>query len=244
MKMVNVIFEIARKEVMTYYGRKNIIVQNVMLIVVFSLIPIQQVGSQLAVNGYRAGALSAMLDVLLMIAAFYPIMVASGISVLAFPYEKDQKTIEHLMSLPLADGEVFIGKALASIVTGLAGLALVYSIVLGYVFIVEGGSIAWDAPLLTPSLAVFIFGVAPLMVVLSTMLLIALSSYISNTRESYLINVVIMGVMIGLNSARLAVRVDPLLFNVGLLVMLAALAIITYTIGMKAFNREKLISRV
>lgn len=242
--MVNVIFEIARKEVATYYGRKGIIVQNIILLIAFSLIPIEQIGSLLASGGYRASALSAVLDVFLMIAAFYPIMVANGISVLAFPYEKDQKTIEHLMSLPLTDGEIFLGKALAAIVTGIAGLMLVYSVVIGYLLVVEGGRIVWDAPLVTPSLVVFVIAVAPLLVVLSTLTLVAISSFISNTRESYIINIVFMGVMIGLNSARLAVQVDPLLFNLGLFVLLAILVAITFVIGMKAFNRERLISRV
>lgn len=242
--MVNVIFEIARKEVFSYYARKGVIVQNVILLFAFSLIPIQQIGSLLATSGYRVSVLSAVLDVFLMVAAFYPIMVANGISVLAFPYEKDQKTIEHLMSLPLTDGEIFLGKALAAIITGIAGLMLVYSVVIGYLLVVEGGSIVWDAPLVTPSLVVFVIAVAPLLVVLSTLTLVAISSFISNTRESYIINVIFMGVMIGLNSVRLAVQVDPLLFNLGLFVLLAILVAITFVIGMKAFNRERLISRV
>lgn len=241
--MVNVIFEIARKEVVSYYGRKSIIVQNLILFLVFCYLPIEQVGSLLASNGYRASAL-ASLDVLLMVASFFPIMVACGISVMAFPVERDLKTIEHLMSLPLTDGEIFLGKALAAIATGLVGMALVYSVVIGYLLAVEGGRIVWDAPLFTPSLAVFIFAVAPLLVALSAMMLVAISGYISNTRESYIVNVVLMGAMIGVNSARLAIPVDPLMFNLGLFALLLALVVVTFVIGMKVFSRERLISRV
>jgi ABC-2 type transport system permease protein len=241
--MVNVIFEIARKEITSYYGRKSIIVQNLILFFVFCILPIQQAGSLLAANGYRASAL-ASLDILLMVASFFPIMVECGISVMAFPVERDQKTIEHLMSLPLTDGEIFLGKVLAAIATGLAGMAMVYSAVIGYLLAIEGRRIVWDAPLLTPSLVIFIFAVAPLLVALSTMMLVALSGYIANTRESYLVNVVLMGAMIGVNSVRLEVQVDPLLFNLGLFVLLAALVMITFAVGMKVFSREKLISRV
>ncbi len=242
--MASVILEIARKEALSYYSRRSIIVQNIILLFAFSIIPIEQVGSVLASGGHRISSLSSTLDVLLLIAAFYPIMVANGISVLAFPYEKDQKTIEHLLSLPLSDKEIFLGKALAAIITGWAGLALVYSIVFGFTFFVDGSSIVWDAPLVTPSLAVSIFVVAPMLVVLSTMALIAISSYISNTRESYIINIILMGVVIGVGNVRPAINVDPLLFDLGLATVLAILAFMAYVVGIKAFSREKLISRI
>jgi hypothetical protein len=137
-----------------------------------------------------------------------------------------------------------MGKALAAIATGWAGLALIYSIVFGYAFIVKGDSIVWDAPLVTPPLVVSIFVVAPLLVVLSTMALIAISSYMSNTRESYIASIILMGVAIGISGARLALSVDALVFDLGLAAMLAILAFMAYMIGIKAFSRERLIARI
>lgn len=102
----------------------------------------------------------------------------------------------------------------------------------------------WDAPLVTPSLAVSIFVVAPMLVVLSTMALIAISSYISNTRQSYIINIILMGVVIGVGNVRPAINVDPLLFDLVLVAALAILAFMAYVVGIKAFSRKKLISRI
>ena len=53
-------------------------------------------------------------------------------AVMAFPIERDQKTMEHLLSLPLTNGEIFLGKFLSAVVTGIAGLLIVFSVVIGY----------------------------------------------------------------------------------------------------------------
>jgi ABC-2 type transport system permease protein len=241
--MVNVILEIAKKEISSYYGKKSIIIQNALLLLVFCYLPITQVNGILASEGYRSSILSMALDAFLLVAAFSPIVIASGIAIFAFPVERDQKTMEHLLSLPLTNGEIFLGKALASIVTGLAGVAVVFSIVIGFTIFASGQPIIWDAPLLTPSLAVLIFGVVPAVIVLSTLMIVALSSLIANARSAYIFNLVIMGVMIGLVSAKAALPVDATVYNGGVLVLIAIMIVVTYVVGVRAFSREKLIAK-
>jgi ABC-2 type transport system permease protein len=242
--MAGVIFEIARKEILSYYRHKGIIMQNLLLLIAFSLLPIQQINSLLIRNGYRASALSSALDLFLMVAAFYPIIVASGLSVFAFPVEKDQKTIEYLLSLPLSNGQIFLGKAMAAIIAGIAAMLLVYTVIVGYTFVAEGSHIVHDAPIVTSSLIVLAFAVVPGIIVLSTLMLVAISSYISNARESYMINIVVMGVMIGVNTVKAVNLVEPLVFNLGLLVVLLALIAVSYVISTKSFDRERLITRI
>jgi ABC-2 type transport system permease protein len=241
--MVNVIFEIARKEVTSYYARKGIIMQNALLAVIFCLVPVQQIGSMLAASGYRASAFSGMLEFYLLFATLYPIVIASGISVFAFPVERDQKTIEHLLSLPLANGQIFLGKALAAIATAIVWAAIMFTVILGYTLYANVDSIVWDAPLFTPSLLVMLFAIVPVIILLSTLMTVALTSYISNTRGAYMINVIIMGIMIGVTGVRSEILVDPMLFNLGLLGFLLVLLAATYILSVKSFNREKLIAK-
>ena len=242
--MVSVIFEIAKKEISSYYGKKSVIIQNALLLLVFCYLPITQISSIMAVEGYKSSVLSIALDAFLLVAAFSPIVIASGIAIFAFPVERDQKTMEHLLSLPLTNGEIFMGKALASIVTGLIGAAVVFSVVIGYLVFESGQPIIWDAPLLTPSLAVLIFGVVPAVIVLSTLMIVALSSLIANARSAYIFNLVIMGVMVGLIAAKAALPVDAAVYNTGVLVLVIVMIVVAYTVGIKAFNREKLIAKV
>ena len=82
----------------------------------FCYLPISQINGIMAADGYKSSVLSTALDAFLLIAAFSPIVIASGIAIFAFPVERDQKTMEHLLSLPLTNGEIFMGKALASLI--------------------------------------------------------------------------------------------------------------------------------
>jgi ABC-2 type transport system permease protein len=239
--MVNVILEIARKEVASYYARKGIIMQNALLAIVFCLVPIQQISANIAATGYHASAFAGLLDFYLLFAAFYPIVIASGISIFAFPVERDQKTIEYLLSLPLTNAEIFLGKVMAAVATALVWAFIMYTVILGYTLIAN--PIVWDAPLLTPSLSILLFAIVPAIILLSTMMTVALTSYISNTRGAYMVNVVIMGIMIGLTGAWSALVIEPAAFNLILLAFLALLLIVTYALSVKGFNREKLIAK-
>jgi len=168
-------------------------------------------------------------------------VIASGISVFAFPAERDQKTIEHLLSLPLTNAEIFLGKVLASVVTAIIWAVIMYTVILVYALLAN--PIVWDAPLLTPSLSIVLFAIVPAIILLSTMMTVALTSYISNTRGAYMVNIVIMGIMIGITGARSATLVDPMLFNLVLLGVILALLAVMYAVSVRSFDREKLIAK-
>lgn len=241
--MVNVILEIAKKEIFSYYNRKAMLLQNFILLLVFCYVPISQMHQAIAEGGYTSSSLTAALDMFLLIATFSPVIIASGISILAFPVERDLKTMEYLLSLPLTDGEIFLGKSLASIATGLAAAVLVFSIIIGVTIFTSDHPIIWDAPLLTPSLAILMFGIVPAIIVLSTLAVVALSSLVTSSRSAYILNMVLMGVMIGLGTAKLALPVDAALYDLGMLALSVILIVVAYLIGVRFFNRENLIAK-
>jgi len=239
--MASIIFEIAKKEVTSYYARKGIVMQNALLAAVFCFVPIQQISAIMAAAGYHVSTFAGALDFFLLFAALNPIVIASGISIFAFPVERDQKTIEHLLSLPLTSSEIFLGKALAALGTALIWAVIIYAAILGYTLTMN--PIVWDAPLLTPSLGILLRGIVPAIILLSTMMTVALTSYISNTRGAYMVNVVILGIMIGLTSVRSMLPVEATTFYLVLFAFLALLLVITYVLSVKSFNREKLIAK-
>jgi ABC-2 type transport system permease protein len=241
--MVNVILEIARKEIISYYGRKGIIMQNALLALIFCFVPLQQIQGAIVASGYRASVFSGTMEFYLLFGSLYPVVIASGISIFAFPVERDIKTIEHLLSLPLTNAEIFLGKALAAVATALVWAAIMFTVILGYTLYSNGEHIIWDAPLFTPSLSIMLFAIVPAIILLSTLMTVALTSYISNTRGAYMINIVAMGAMIGVTGARSVLMVEPAVFNMVLLGALLLLLVATYAVSVKSFNREKLIAK-
>ncbi len=253
--MVNVIYEIAKKETGSYYSSKGNLIRNALFLIIFCYIPISQIGKIVGQSGHSsnfltsvlvgqagnsANALLTALDILLIVAAFYPVLISSQIAVMAFPVEKDQKTLEHLLSLPLTNGEIFLGKFLSAVLTGLVGLVLVFSVVIGYTLL--NINIVWSDLLFNQTLGLLIFVITPLMVILVTLLTVVLSSHISSPREAYIINMVIMGIMLGVNVVMTSVNVDTFIFNIGLAVFLAIATVIMYVVGTRTVSREKLIS--
>jgi len=238
--MVNVIYEIAKKETVSFYSNRGNLIRNGLLLLVFCYIPISQIGKILGQNGHTGSSLLSALNILLLLAAFYPVLISSQMAVMAFPVERDQRTLEHLLSLPLTDGEIFLGKFLSAVLTGLAGLVFVFTVVIGYTL--ANSNIAWNTLLLNESLALLIFVISPMMVILVTLLTVVLSSHISSPRDAYIVNLVIMMAMLGLNVAIASVNVDIFMFNVGLAVFLILATIILYIAGINTVSREKLIS--
>ncbi|MCD1295241.1 ABC transporter [Methanocella sp. CWC-04] len=241
--MVSVIGDLARKEILSYYRSKPAIIRNILMLAIFSVVPIQQIHAVLVSGGYTASALTGALEYLLLFASFYAVVVSSTISAMAFPLEKDQKTIEHLLSLPLTDGEIFLGKVFAAVISGLLSLAFIFSIIVGYTFFADGSRIVWDSGLLTPSLILVVFLLAPMVVVLSVFLIVAVSGFVSSTNEAYMSSFVVLGVLLGLIFAKAYLPVEPLIFNLLLLAVLLTAIFLAYFISVKTFNRERLISR-
>lgn len=241
--MVNVIFEIAKKEAGSFCKSKPALLRNIIMLAIFCIVPAQQVSGELASNGFLASTFSTALETYLPFATFYAIVLSAGISAMAFPLEKERRTIEYLLSLPLKDSEIFLGKALAAIAAGILGTAVIFAAIIGFTLYNAGDKVVWDSPVMTPSLALVMFGISPMIVILSTMMIVAVSGYLSGVRESYFATFVMLGLVVGLAMAKEALPVDHLLYNAVLLLMLVVLTAVCYFIGVKSFNRERLMAR-
>jgi hypothetical protein len=89
-----------------------------------------------------------------------------------------------------------LGKALAAIIAGLASLAFIFSIIIGYTFVRDGSKIIYDKGIITPALMISSLIIAPLLIILSTLMIVAVSSYVAGVREAYMSNFVIFGLLL------------------------------------------------
>ena len=236
--MVNVMLEIIKKELSSYYGYSSTIVRNILFLAIFGALTIYQLTQVVAHYGASAHIIASGLDVLLALAAIFPVNMASGISVMAFPVERDQKTLEHLLSLPLSDSEIFLGKFIAAVIAGLTGLALIYVVIFGFIFMSYNVS---PADLFASgSMSLMAFVICPLLVVLLILGTVAISSHIS-ARETYIVNLFTVFVLLGLNIAVASLNMDAQTIDEILIVVLVPAIVIMYVIGTRSFNRESLI---
>lgn len=236
--MVNVILEIMKKELSSYYSSKSTVMRNVIFLVLFGALTIYQLTKVVDQYGSAPVYIAAGLDVLLALAAIFPVQMAGGISVMAFPVERDQKTLEHLLSLPLANRQIFLGKFLAAVVAGIAGLALMLVLIFGFTFISYG--VSPTALLADNSLSLMAFAICPMLVVLLILLTVIVSSHIS-ARETYIVNIFSVFILLGMNIAVATLNIDPVTFNSVVAAILAIGIVIMYVVGTKTFNRESLI---
>jgi ABC-type transport system involved in multi-copper enzyme maturation permease subunit len=232
--------EIARKEFFSYFSGKMAVLRNLLMLVIFSYVPISQINGALAASGYSSAVLGLSLETYLLFSSFYAIMMGSTIAVMAFPYEKEMKTIEYLFSLPLKDFEIFAGKALAAIVAGLGGLVFVMAVISGYILLADGPMIQWTTPFPTASLMLTVLVIAPLLVLLSVLIIVAVSSFLASMRMTYLPTYVIMGVFIGLSFAKYQTDIDTLLIDGVIIGLLAVSILLALAISLKTFNRERI----
>jgi ABC-2 type transport system permease protein len=238
--MVNIIWEIARKELLSYFTGQATMVRNLIMLAIFCIVPIMQIDSALKAGGYSSAVLTQSLEFYLLFSSFYALVMASSIAVMAFPYEKEQKTIEYLFILPLKDSEILAGKALAAILAGIGGLAFVMSLILGYILLLNGHLIQWMTLFPTTSLLLTIFVIAPMIVVLSVLIIVAVSSFISNARMTYIPMYVIAGIVVGLTAVRAEVGEYAVMVDMGIIGLLAAAIAVTFVISLKTFNRERI----
>jgi ABC-2 type transport system permease protein len=236
--MVNAMLEIMKKELSSYYSQKTAILRNVIFLVVFGALTIYQLTTVVDMYGSAPVYIAAGLNILLALALFFPVQMAGGISVMAFPAERDQKTLEHLLSLPLSNRQIFLGKFLAAVIAGIAGLALILVIEFGFIFFsynVTPGTLLADN-----SLNLMVFAICPMLVILLILTTVIVSSHVS-TRDTYIVNIFSVFVLFGLNIAVSTLNIDTLTFNTGLAILLGVAIVIMYIIGAKTFNRESLI---
>lgn len=174
---------------------------------------------------------------LLMVVGFFPITVALILALESFVGEKERRSLEPLLSSPLSDSQVYLGKLLAALIppllTSYAGMS-VYLIFLSR----QSGWI----PGLTLVFQVFLLASVNCLVMVSAAIVI--SSQTTSMRAANLMAMFIiipMAVLLQGQSAVIVWSNERILWlTVSGLVIIAVLLIRT---GLAHFNREELIGR-
>ena len=174
---------------------------------------------------------------LLMVVGFFPVTVALVLALESFVGEKERRSIEPLLSSPLTDFQLYIGKLIAALIPPL--LASYLGMILYLIGIYRQGVWAPDV-----SLLVQIFALATTNCLLMVSGAVVISSQTTSMRASNLLAMFIilpMAVLLQAESAVIVWATDLvlLLTVIGQIII----AILLVRIGIAHFNREELVGR-
>ena len=173
-----------------------------------------------------------------------PLIVSSIISSDSFAGEKERKTVEALLATPISDRELLMGKILASFIPATVATLISFA---AYALITD----MLDWPLfgypILPTLAwlVIVALLAPGFALAAIGLTVIVSSRVSGSREaqqlSGLLIIPIVVLVLGQTSGAISAGMGPLL------ILLACIAVLDYAVlmvGVKLFNRERILSKL
>ncbi|MHB8512269.1 MAG: ABC transporter permease [Actinomycetota bacterium] len=234
------IASVVRKEFREYRRNRFILGTTLVLPLVFLGIPITNmltVARHAAPAAVRALAESAMLMMLLV-----PVIIPVTIAAYAVIGERDQGTLEPMLTTPIAEKELIFGKAIASIVPSVI-LAYLIGIVFAIVIRLIGNktmiSVVWASPRIV---AQVLF--APLLATWSTWVGMSVSARSSDVRVAQQLSSLGSLPVLGLTSLFTFRVLSPTIKTA--LVMAAALAIIDsfgWRMVSAMFDRERLLSQ-
>ncbi len=237
MRRINVIllkeWSDARRNKMTMFG----VVFLPLFMVGMALFMVQQsneIGSNPAIR-------AAMFNTALMYFLILPAIIPLAIAVYSIVGEKEQGSLEPLLATPITDLELFLGKALASVIPALFMTWIGFALFLGGVIIFIGGIPPYVLTL--PWLAA-IFGLSPLLALFSVGVTMLVSSRASDVRAAYQFSsFAILPAIIPLviYSTRKAL-VSPELIGLEAVILTIAGAGVLY-FAVKVFQREQILTR-
>jgi len=222
--MNNVIVEIGKKELKTTFKSKSVILPLLMAIGIplFALIP------QLP-KAAAGGGLEGVYLILFML-LLIPTVITSLVGVNAFLNEIKWKTIKSLLVAPVSEKEIFVGKSLACIISGLIVEACLAVVILAFL------PIPIDVPILITLLVI-----GPLLVMFATFLIISATSRFPSSAEGGAAAFIPVGGIIAVFLLcfflQRLFKIGPTLTNIMIALILAVLAFVTYIIATKWFNR-------
>lgn len=174
---------------------------------------------------------------LLMVVGFFPITVALVLSLESFVGEKERRSIEPLLSSPLSDFQLYLGKFLAALIPPL--LASYLGMGLYLLMVYYRGN--WF-PDVSTLLQIFALATTNCLIMVSAAVVV--SSQTTSMRAANLLAVFIilpMAVLLQAESAVIVWARDEVLFWT--VVGQVIISVLLLRIGIAHFNREELISR-
>ena len=174
-----------------------------------------------------------------------PLMASSVIASDSFAGEKERKTIEALLAMPMTDSDLLLGKVLVSFVPSMAITFIsfvAYSVVVDvFSFTLFGGR------LLLPNIVwiLLIFGLAPTVALAGIGLTVIISARVRGFREAQQISAILLAPILALVFAQMAGAIvfGPTVIA-GLIALFAMIDVLVFRIGLKLFKREEIMSRL
>ena len=178
-----------------------------------------------------------LIPFLLMVVGFFPLSFSLVIALETFVGEKERRSIEPLLAMPITDLELYIGKTISATALPLAGSIMAICVYLGGLY----WSIGYTAPL---ALLIQIFALNIIAAVVMVSAAVVISSQTTSVRASNLLASFIIVPMALLIQGESVVmfwgNFDTLwIIALGLVVV----AIMLIRMGVRIFNRETILGR-
>ena len=170
-----------------------------------------------------------------------PAIIPLAIAVYSIVGEKEQSSLEPLLATPISDLELFLGKALASVIP-----ALVLNWASFGIFLAAASALLGGLPphVLTPPWLAAIFGLSPLLALFSVGVTMLVSSRASDARAAYQFSsfAILPGIIPLIIYSSRKTLVSLFLVGVEGLVLVAASIIVLY-FAIRVFSREQILTR-
>lgn len=170
-----------------------------------------------------------------------PAIIPLAIAVYSIVGEKEQSSLEPLLATPISDLELFLGKALASVIP-----ALVLNWASFGIFLAAASALLGGLPphVLTPPWLAAIFGLSPLLALFSVGVTMLVSSRASDARAAYQFSsfAILPGIIPLIIYSSRKTLVSLFLVGAEGLVLVAASIIVLY-FAIRVFSREQILTR-
>ena len=220
--------------------------RNKMVLFGVILLPIILVGTSVYMLTIGEGADDPVGQIILfntslMYFLLLPAIIPLAIAVYSIVGEKEQATLEPLLATPISDTELFLGKALASVLPALVVNWISFGAFLGIVRLLVG-----SVPLqtLTAPWLASIFGLSPLLALFSVGVTMLVSSRASDARAAYQFSsfAILPGLIPLIVYSSQKTLVDLKLVAIEGGVLLVASAVVLF-FAVKIFRREQILTR-
>jgi ABC-type transport system involved in multi-copper enzyme maturation permease subunit len=230
---------IARREIVDLLSDWRIIGPALLLVVVFPLLLVimSAQGHDFLIRRISPDAFTNLVPFALMLVGFFPVSFSLMIALESFAGEKERNTLEALLSTPLSDRTLYLGKLLAALIPPLVASYISMSLYLGGVMLVTGYRPDWSL-----IGAIVLLDLAQALVMVGSALII--SSHTTSVRAANLLAAFIilpMSVLIQGNNALILWGGGEQLWLIALALGLFALLLIR--MGLRLFNREQILAR-
>jgi ABC-2 type transport system permease protein len=220
--------------------------RNKMILFGAIFLPLFMVGAALVMvyqgrNLQAEGAQIALFNTSMMYFLILPAVVPLAIAAYSIIGEKEQGSLEPLLATPITDLELFLGKALSSVIPALALTWFSFGIFIGLSIPLVGGI---PPHVLTGPWVAAIFGLSPLLSLFSVGVTLLVSSRATDARAAYQISsfAIIPAIVPLIIYTSKKTLVSMSLIGLEAVVLLVASVVVLYW-AIRVFRREQILTR-